>query len=119
MTIGDTVLQNELQLQVPAEFLSGFPQGSSIAYALIPQVPALEGSLKVAVQDAFASSLRVLWLVLLGIGALGLLSSLMMKGLPLHSALDEDWAIHTAQDARAIDEEQKSVSTVMHFVANQ
>ncbi|KAI0677757.1 MFS general substrate transporter [Trametes maxima] len=115
VTIGDTVLQNELQHRVPAEFLVGFPQGASIAYALIPRVPGLQGPLKRAVQDAFAGSLKVLWEVLLGIAALGFLSSLLMKGLPLHSTLDEDWAIRTKRDGSDTVAEQKSIETDMQF----
>ncbi|OBZ67783.1 putative transporter C3H1.06c [Grifola frondosa] len=93
VTIGSTVLQNELKRRVPASFLQKFPGGAAIAYALIPQVPSLPQPLKESVQVAFAGSLDVLWQVLIGIAGMGLLSSLFMKGLPLHTSLDEEWAM--------------------------
>ncbi|KAH9850502.1 MFS general substrate transporter [Lenzites betulinus] len=97
ITIGGTVLQNELKHRIPAAFLTQFPQGAAIAYALIPQVPTLPQPLKAQVQEAFAGSLRVLWEVLLGLAAIGFLFSLLMKGLPLHTSLDEDWAVQGTQ----------------------
>ena len=86
------MLQNELSHKVPPEFLENFPQGAAIAYALIPQVPALPQPLKHEIQVAFAESLQVVWQVLIGVAGVGLLSALCMKGLPLHASLDEDWA---------------------------
>ena len=92
MTIGAAVLQNELSHRVPAAFLENFPQGAAIAYAVIPQVPSLPEPLKRGVQDAFAATLRVVWRVFIGIAAAGFVCSLFMEGLPLHSALDKEWA---------------------------
>ncbi|KZT02796.1 MFS general substrate transporter [Laetiporus sulphureus 93-53] len=93
MTIGSTVLQNELKRHLDSDFLAEFPTGAAIAYALIPEIPHLTPSLKLNAQTAFATSLKVFWEVLLGVGALGLLSSFLMKGLPLHTTLDEEWAM--------------------------
>ncbi|KAI0364582.1 MFS general substrate transporter [Pilatotrama ljubarskyi] len=92
VTIGASVLQNELKRRVPPVFLADSPKGVAIAYALIPQISSLHDPLKQEVQNAFAKSLQVLWEVLAGIGGIGLISSLLMKGLPLHTTLDEDWA---------------------------
>lgn len=92
VTIGAAVLQNELQHRVPPAFHESFPQGAAIAYALIPQIPSLAQPLKHDVQDAFAQSLQVLWKVLIGVSAIGFLSSLLMEGLPLHGKLDKTWA---------------------------
>ena len=93
MTIGATVLQNELQHRVQTSFLNTFPEGVAIAYALIPQIPSLSEPLKSGIQGAFAGSLQVVWQVLLGIGGIGFLSSLIMEGLPLHTTLDKDWTL--------------------------
>ncbi|OCH93791.1 hypothetical protein OBBRIDRAFT_724168 [Obba rivulosa] len=67
ITIGATVLQNELRSCLPNEFLS-----------------QLHG-----VRAAFACSLDVLWEVMVGMAGLGLLSSLMMKEMPLQNVVDE------------------------------
>jgi len=73
--------------------LKQFPLGSAIAYKIIPLIPGLEEPLKTEVQNAFANSLRVVWQVMIGVGALGLIASLGMEHLPLHTSLDKNWGI--------------------------
>ncbi|THH15540.1 hypothetical protein EW146_g4959 [Bondarzewia mesenterica] len=103
VTIGSTVLQNQLTHRLSASgnlssFLSQYPQGVSIAYAIIPDIKSLPEPLRTTVRDAFADSLRVLWLLLIGIGGLGALSSLLMKGLALHTHTDEKWAMQAESE---------------------
>ncbi|KAG8964859.1 hypothetical protein FRC05_003564 [Tulasnella sp. 425] len=94
ITIGAAVLQNGLKKRLPQDFLSLFPkQNIEIAYAVIPMIDGLEESRRIEVQDAFAGSIRVIWLVLVGIAGVGFLSSLVMKQLKLHTAKDEDWGM--------------------------
>ncbi|KAL0575078.1 hypothetical protein V5O48_006881 [Marasmius crinis-equi] len=93
VTIGSAVLQNELSSRLPSSFLASFPQGVSVAYAAIPKIQELDDPLaQAAVRASFASSLRVLWEVLIGIAGMGALSSLFMRGLVLHKFKDEKWA---------------------------
>ena len=94
MTAGGTVLQNELGRRLPAEFLSQLPGGVSIAYSVIPVIRDLPEPLKTNVRHAFADSLRVYWQVLIGVSGAGLVTSLLMKGLPLHTKVDENWGLH-------------------------
>ncbi|KAF9236981.1 major facilitator superfamily domain-containing protein [Melanogaster broomeanus] len=92
VTIGSTILQNELVKRLPSDFTSTIPDGGAgLAYALIPDLPLLQPQLLAQVEDAFAGGLMVIWQVLLGIAGLGLLCSLPMKGLPLTNSLDERW----------------------------
>ncbi|KAJ7840764.1 iron permease [Mycena leptocephala] len=93
ITIGATVLQNQLRVRLPTEFLSSLPQGVEITYAVIPQLSALPQPLKDQVRVAFAKSLDVLWEVLIAVAGLGLLSTLMMKPLPLQEVTDESWGL--------------------------
>ncbi|KIJ59634.1 hypothetical protein HYDPIDRAFT_100308 [Hydnomerulius pinastri MD-312] len=93
VTIGSTVIQNELAKRLPSAFTSGIPEGSGLAYALIPELPLLPPQLLSEVEEAFAGSLTVMWQVLVGIAGLGLLCSIPMKGLPLTSSLDEEWTL--------------------------
>ncbi|RPD77150.1 MFS general substrate transporter [Lentinus tigrinus ALCF2SS1-7] len=93
VTIGGTILQNELKRRIPVDYLATFPEGAAIAYSLIPVVPTLQEPLKGQVQDAFAKSLQVLWKVMIGVTGAGFLSSLMMEGLPLHTDMDSRWAL--------------------------
>ena len=73
----------------------------SIAYSIIPVIPTLEQPLRSQVEDAFAESLVVVWRVMVGIAALGLLASLLMKGLPLHTQVDESWGMEDKDKDRA------------------
>jgi len=100
VTIGSTVLQNELKRHLPPSFTSQFPKGVTVAYALIPQVPTLPQPLKGEVQAAFAESLKTLWEVILGITAAGMLVSLLMKGLPLHGEVDKEWTLKREESGR-------------------
>ncbi|KAJ6550611.1 iron permease [Mycena vulgaris] len=93
VTLGGTVLQNELKKRLPAAFSVQFPGGTAIAYSIIPLIPTLPEPLKSEIRIAFAQSLRVVWQVLIGVSGLGLLASLAMKRLPLHTEVDQKWGI--------------------------
>ena len=93
VTIGGTVLQNELTKRLPSEFAQLFPKGVSIAYASIPVIKTLEEPLRSEVRRAFTDSIRVIYQVLIGIAGLGFLISLPMKALPLHTQMDEKWGM--------------------------
>jgi hypothetical protein len=93
VTVGGTVLQNELGKRLPPAFTAEYPQGTEIAYSIIPLIRELPQPLKADLQAAFSDSLRVVWQVLLGVSAAGLLVSLTMEGLPLHTAVDQRWGI--------------------------
>ncbi|KAJ6454453.1 iron permease [Mycena vitilis] len=101
VTIGGTVLQNELSTRLPADFLAQFPGGTQIAFEVIPSIGNLPQPLKDEVRHAFAESLQVLWNVVAGISGLGLLVSLLMKHLPLHTSVDADWGREDIKDNAA------------------
>ncbi|EJD48197.1 hypothetical protein AURDEDRAFT_162668 [Auricularia subglabra TFB-10046 SS5] len=65
ITIGSTVLQNELSSRLPSAFLE-----------------------RAQVQEVFAGSLGVLWQVMIGLAGLGFLSLLMMKELGMGTNVD-------------------------------
>ncbi|KAJ7146731.1 iron permease, partial [Mycena epipterygia] len=93
VTIGGSVLQNELGKRLPPAFSVQFPQGTAIAYSIIPLIRTLPEPLKSEIRVAFADSLRVVWQVLIGVSIIGLLASLAMKRLPLHTDVDKKWGI--------------------------
>ncbi|KAJ7250590.1 MFS general substrate transporter [Mycena rebaudengoi] len=95
ITVGGTVLQNELSKRLPAEFIASLPngQGVTIAYAAIPRIEFLEEPLRTQVRVAFAESIRVIWLVLIAVAATGLLCALLMRNVPMQSKMDEKWAV--------------------------
>ncbi|KAH0828708.1 MFS general substrate transporter [Lanmaoa asiatica] len=98
ITIGSTILQNELAKKLPASFIQSLPQGAAIMYALIPQLSTLPPQTRLEVQDAFASSLAVLWRVSAAINGAGLVASLFMKGLSLNNTLDADWTVKNEKE---------------------
>ncbi|KAK7050204.1 iron permease [Favolaschia claudopus] len=101
VTIGGTVLQNQLRKKLPAEFVAQFPGGVEIAYAAIPVIGTLEEPLRTQVRNAFADSFKAVWWVTTGIAGLGLLFSLAMKHYPLHTAVDKDWGFEEAELSKA------------------
>ncbi|KAN0082557.1 hypothetical protein V8E55_008352 [Tylopilus felleus] len=64
VTVGSTVLQNELAKRLPAWFIRSVPQGTAIMYALIPELSTFRPQTLSEVRVAFAGSLAVLWRVL-------------------------------------------------------
>lgn len=98
VTIGGTVLQNQLVKRLPESFTSQFSGGAALAYAAIPVISDLQEPLRTQVREAFADSIRIIWQVMIGIAGLGLLCSLPMKALPLHTQVDEKWGIDGGSD---------------------
>ncbi|GBE84300.1 Efflux pump FUS6 [Sparassis crispa] len=100
VTISGTVLQNELTKHLPSALAQQFPQGSAIAYSIIPLIKTLQEPLKSEVQLAFTASLQDVWQVLIGITGFGFLCSLLMEHLPLHTGVDEKWGLEDRDNAR-------------------
>lgn len=86
-------------MKLPQTFLQSLPEGLEISYAAIPQISTLAEPLRTQVRDAFAESLVVLWQVLLGISALGLLSTTFMKEVPMQTVSDERFGLNEHGEA--------------------
>lgn len=120
LQIGSTVLQNELGKRLPADYLAQFPEGLEIVYAVIPTIKNIQDPvLKAEVMKAFADSLQLLCAcpslplpvappnrriadthprlaapagrICIPISGAGLIASLLMKGIPLHSKVDAEF----------------------------
>ncbi|KIM86227.1 hypothetical protein PILCRDRAFT_65068 [Piloderma croceum F 1598] len=100
VTLGGAILQNELLRRLPEEFLTQHSQDVALAYSVIPLIRDLPQPLKQDVQVAFAESLRVVWKAVVGVSAAGLVSSFLMRGLPLHTATDKAWDPSKAVEKR-------------------
>jgi len=98
VTLGGAILQNELAMRLPQEFLAEFPQGVAIIYSAIPIIPNLPEPLKTVVRQAFVESINKIYIVLVAICGVGFASSLLMKGIPLHSYTDDEWAPKDLQE---------------------
>ncbi|KAJ6511410.1 major facilitator superfamily domain-containing protein [Mycena vitilis] len=95
VTIAGTIIQNGLQSRLPKALLSQSQNSehAELIYAIIPQISDLEASLKIAVQQAFGETLQVLWRVHIVAAGCGLIVSLVMKPLPLHTERDKKWEL--------------------------
>ena len=89
ISISATILQNRLAALLPPAFLARIPPGHDISYSAIPLIPALPEPLRAEVRAAFADALRLVWWVLLGVCALGLVSVGMQRQVALHAKMDE------------------------------
>ncbi|KAK0185168.1 MFS general substrate transporter [Armillaria mellea] len=93
ITIGSTILQNKLKINLPASYLASFPAGHEIAYAAIPGIPTLAEPLRTEVMVAFAESMKVVWQTMVGISGAGLLFSLLMREVEMVGVVDETFAL--------------------------
>ncbi|KAG6805605.1 hypothetical protein H0H92_014776, partial [Tricholoma furcatifolium] len=103
ITIGSTVLENQLKAKLPQVFIQSLPQGVELSYSAIPRISTLAEPLRSQVRDAFSDSLAVLWQVLLGTSALGLLSTLLMKEVPMQTVADERYGLTLNEQGKAAD----------------
>ncbi|KAK0472778.1 MFS general substrate transporter [Armillaria novae-zelandiae] len=91
ITIGGVILQNQLVKNLPQELLTQFSLQSDVVFDVIPLLQELEEPLLGEVRAAFASGIRLIWQVMAGISGLGLLISLFMRHMSLHTSVDSDW----------------------------
>lgn len=97
ITMGTTILQNGLKSRLPSEFLAQFPNGAEISYAVIPLVKTLSQPLQNEVKAAFANSIAIIWYWVVGLAGLGLIVTLPMQQLTLHTVTDENWGLHNGK----------------------
>ncbi|KAL4246490.1 MFS transporter superfamily protein [Abortiporus biennis] len=95
--IGSAVIDNLLGKKLSPETLALFPGGANGVYFSIPLIGSMPEPARTEVRRAFAESIGVLWEVLIGVSGLGLLSCFLMKGLPLHTQVDENWGLEQGQ----------------------
>ncbi|KPV76700.1 uncharacterized protein RHOBADRAFT_12386 [Rhodotorula graminis WP1] len=93
ISIGSSVISNVLADKLPQEYLDMVPGGTAGAYASIPLIRGLAEPLKMQVREAFAASLRVVWIVMIPFAGLGFFIALLMKGLPLNTTVDENFGV--------------------------
>ncbi|KAJ3489538.1 hypothetical protein NLI96_g2074 [Meripilus lineatus] len=92
VTVGGSIVQNELKKRLP-DNIPNVVANAGLAYSIVPEIRYLDEPLKTTVRIAFAESLKVTWQVMIGISAIGLLSCLLMRGIPLNMDVDDSWAL--------------------------
>jgi EmrB/QacA subfamily drug resistance transporter len=106
ITIGSTILTNQLRVHLPTEILDKIPGGLDVVYSVIPQIKGMMQPTKDQVREAFAHSLRAVWYTNAGILGLGLLFSLLMADIPMHSYVDEKWSKRAESGEKPVDGRQ-------------
>ena len=86
-------MQNQLEHKLPAAFVEQLPAGVAFAYSAIPAIPSLPEPIRDEVRQAFGDGFAVIWQVMAGIAGIGLISTVLMKALPLHTEVDERWGL--------------------------
>lgn len=99
VTIGATTLQNQLRSQLPPDSIVALPQGTDIAYAIIPTIKKMSEPLQLDIRAAFAASLHTLWYVMTGLSVIGLCCALGFERLALHSQTDKRWGLENEENA--------------------
>ncbi|PIL24610.1 MFS general substrate transporter [Ganoderma sinense ZZ0214-1] len=84
-TIGGAVLQNGVQGKLPPSVQATLPGLNNVVYAVVPLIPTMQQPAKDIVRRAFAESFQTVWRILIGVAGAGLIASLGMKALPLHT----------------------------------
>lgn len=103
VAIGAAILQNEFTSKTPSSLLdqissqTGTSKGE-VVYALIPAIKSLPPDSQALVRRSFAHSIDVIWLVMLGLSALGFVCAFAMRELPMHDVTDGDWGMEGGQE---------------------
>ncbi|KAH9917681.1 Mfs1.1 [Epithele typhae] len=105
IAISATILQNDLSHKLPPEFIAMVPGGHDLTYSSIPLIPSLPSPLQEEVRAAFASSLQLVWRVLLAFCAAGTLSVVLQKQIALHSKMDDRWGLKEKEKKDRLDED--------------
>ncbi|KAM0746387.1 iron permease [Meredithblackwellia eburnea MCA 4105] len=94
ITIGTTILQNELVKKLPQAFFAQFGKtAGASAYSIIPIINSIEEPLRHEVRVAFAGSLQTIWQSMIGIAGLGLIIAAFMKHYDLATTTDSEWGL--------------------------
>ncbi|KAJ6471758.1 MFS general substrate transporter [Mycena vitilis] len=93
ISITGTIIQNRLRHGLPESLLSQLPQDTEIAYSIITQIPTMAQPLKGDVQRAFGDSMRLAWIVMEAFCAVGLVTFIFMKDIPLGRTTDKQWTM--------------------------
>ncbi|KAH8818766.1 iron permease [Flagelloscypha sp. PMI_526] len=93
ITISATILQNQLKKNLPSSFTLQSQSGVEIAFTIIDTIPHIPEPLQTEVKAAFAKSMTMIWLVMVGISGLGLVSLILMREVQLRETVDANYAL--------------------------
>ncbi|KAI0338621.1 MFS general substrate transporter [Trametopsis cervina] len=106
VAISGTILQNGLRTRLPAELLARYSSGAELAYAVIPDIPALSPALREQTQRAFADSLHLVWTVMLALCGAGMVSVALIEDFTLRKTTDKKWGLQEKEKENENDKER-------------
>ncbi|KZV81303.1 MFS general substrate transporter [Exidia glandulosa HHB12029] len=122
VTLGASILQNELLHRLPKTFTDTLPSGVQVAFAVIPKIKDLPEPVLSQVRKAFADSVRVIWWAIFGIAVFGGLTHILMREIPLPTHTDDNWALEgseTKQGRRERDVEMQLPPTRVIVISRE
>ncbi|KAJ6586264.1 MFS general substrate transporter [Mycena vulgaris] len=93
VAVGQTILQNQLRIHLPASVVAQFAHASDLVYQIIPQISVMAPPLRREVETAFLLSMRLIWIVMAAISGLGLVCTLLIRDIPLARTVDSKWGL--------------------------
>jgi hypothetical protein len=111
ISIGGVVLQTALEKRLPTEVLKFVPNSASgaLQYAVIPLIKTMPDALQADIRKAFGDSLVYVWIAATAFSGLGLISSLPMRLLPLHTDIDKKWTYQAPRNGSVEEAEKDTV----------
>ncbi|KAJ7611710.1 MFS general substrate transporter [Roridomyces roridus] len=92
VAIAGSVISNKLASTLPSSILEQFDR-ASLVYGVIPEIAGLPEPLQDQVKDVYVESIRVMWIVMAVLAAVGFLTVLFMKDIPLSRTVDGKWGL--------------------------
>ncbi|SCZ89118.1 BZ3500_MvSof-1268-A1-R1_Chr1-1g00969 [Microbotryum saponariae] len=93
ISLGASILQNELSRHLPPEVVSSHFANAKYAYSAIPDIHLLPEPVQLHVRRAFAQSLRTVWIVMIGLSGITFILSCFIEDVPLTTETDENWGV--------------------------
>ncbi|KAI0641028.1 iron permease [Trametes meyenii] len=93
IVVGGAILQNVLEEKLPKSLTDTLPKGQEYAYQLIPTIKHMVEPQRTEVRSAFSDGTKLIWQVMIGLSAAGLLTCLLMREEELKTDMDETWAV--------------------------
>ncbi|KDE09429.1 hypothetical protein MVLG_00332 [Microbotryum lychnidis-dioicae p1A1 Lamole] len=93
ISLGASILQNELSRHLPPEVVLSHFANAKYAYSAIPDIHLLPELVQLHVRRAFAQSLRMVWIVMIGLSGIAFILSWFIEEVPLTTETDENWGV--------------------------
>ncbi|EIM79125.1 MFS general substrate transporter [Stereum hirsutum FP-91666 SS1] len=113
VTVGGTILQNELSKHLPANYIDTLPDGVALIYGSISSISNLPEPTRTQVRQAFGNGIATIWKVMIGVAGAGFISCIFMQDVPMHKKTDEKWGLEKKEESRELDTADKEAGEAM------